>query len=239
MSSSEPGEMALESSKAMDLPKLDMYIYTSELTSNELKTAVNEYCIPIDLHPRLPPPGITMDRLPSRYIGLYVEQLEQGGHWFCFENKTEGRAKKCFKEVTTSLKGWKKKFFLLDRRTVSDAMPWRHGDTNLHDNFPTNYNEGKVARMSKFLVPFRPPPRYLLYVCGLTTACQHPELRYNIKHPDITVIDMDTFLKLLTWTRIVVNRGDPIPKEQRLKPRVTPPLPVGAKLLELTATQKN
>ncbi|GKF58954.1 hypothetical protein Tco_0175740, partial [Tanacetum coccineum] len=70
MSGSEPGEMAPESSKAVVLPKFDMHIYTSELTSDELKTTINDYCIPMDLHPRLPPPVITMDRLPSRYIRL-------------------------------------------------------------------------------------------------------------------------------------------------------------------------
>ncbi|GJX42882.1 hypothetical protein Tco_0257872 [Tanacetum coccineum] len=270
MSGSEPGEMAPESSKAVVLPKFDMHIYTSELTSEKLKTTVNEYCILMDLHPRLPPPGMTMDRLPSRYIGLYVEQLKQGGlrvpfssfflavikhfgvhvsqlvpigvnkgHWFSFENKTEGRANKCFKEVTTSLKGWKRKFFLLDRCAVPDAMPWRHDDTNLHDNFPNNYDEGEVTRMFEFLVPLRPPPRHLLYVCGLTTACRHPELRYDIKDRDMNVIDMDTFLKLPTWTRTVVSRGDPILEEQRPKPWMTPPLSVRAKLPKLTAAQKN
>nr|GEV58873.1 reverse transcriptase domain-containing protein [Tanacetum cinerariifolium] len=122
MSGSEPGGMAPEGSKAVVLPKFDMHIYTSEMTLEELKTTINEYCIPIDLHPRLLPSGMTMDRLSCRYIGL-------------------GRAKKCFKEVTTSLMGWKRNFFLLDRRAVPDAMPWRHGDTNLYDNFPNNYDE--------------------------------------------------------------------------------------------------
>nr|GEU74074.1 hypothetical protein [Tanacetum cinerariifolium] len=234
MSGSEPGGMALEGSKAVVLPKFNTHIYTFEMTLEKLKTTINEYCIPMDLHPRLPPPGMTMDRLPSRYIGLYVEQLEHGGlrvsfssfslmhqtdrlfvlgfyklckqgHWFSFENKTEGRAKKCFKEVTTSLKGWKRKFFLLDRRAVSDAMPRRHGDTNLHYEFPNNYEEGKAARMSEFLVPLRPPPHHLLYVCGLTTACRHSELRYDIKDQDIN--------------GTVVSRGDPIPGDQRPKPR--------------------
>nr|GEZ64841.1 hypothetical protein [Tanacetum cinerariifolium] len=113
------------------------------------------------------------------------ESSKAVGHWFSFENKTGGRAKKCFKVVTTSLKGWKKKIFLLDRCAVPNAMPWRHDDTNLHDDFPTHYDEGEVARMSEFLVPLRPPPRHLLYVCGLTTTCRHPELRYDIKDPDM------------------------------------------------------
>ncbi|GJU87173.1 hypothetical protein Tco_1294719 [Tanacetum coccineum] len=196
--------MALEGSRVVVIPKFDMHIYTFELTSAELKEAIDEYCIPLDLHPRLPHPGMTMNKLPSRYIGLYIEQFEQGGlrgpfssfflamirhfgvhvsqlvpmgvnrviffeircvslninptvslfrvfyklckqgHWFSFENKTGRRTQKCFKEITSSLKGWKK-FFLLDRRAIPDAMPWRHSDTDLHDDFPTHFNENDAA----------------------------------------------------------------------------------------------
>ncbi|GKB30355.1 hypothetical protein Tco_0869756 [Tanacetum coccineum] len=158
---------------------------------------------------------------------------------FLFENKTGRGTRKCFKEVTTSLKGWKKKFFLLDRRAIPDAMPWRHGDTDLHDDLPANYNEDDVSRLSEVLVPFRPPPRHLLYMCGLNTASRNPELLYNIKDQDKNVISMDTFLKLPSWTGTVVSRGDPIPEDQRPKSRVTPPLPAGIKIPDLTAFQKN
>ncbi|GKC82052.1 hypothetical protein Tco_1137769 [Tanacetum coccineum] len=79
MSGSEPGEMAPESLKVVVFPKFDMHIYTSELTSSELGKAIEEYDIPLDLHPHLPPLGMTMNKLPSRYIGLYIEQLEHGG----------------------------------------------------------------------------------------------------------------------------------------------------------------
>ncbi|GKB36962.1 hypothetical protein Tco_0881904 [Tanacetum coccineum] len=57
MSGSEPGEMAPESSMVLVFPKFDMHIYTSELTSSKLGKAVEEYGIPLDLHPRLPPPA--------------------------------------------------------------------------------------------------------------------------------------------------------------------------------------
>ncbi|GJU10440.1 hypothetical protein Tco_1132836 [Tanacetum coccineum] len=126
MSGSEPGEMAPESSKAVVFSKFDMQIYTFELTSSELRQAVEEYCIPSDLYPRLP---------------LY-------------------------------------------RRAVPEAMPWRHGDTDLHDDFLIGYDDHDVARLSDFLVPLRPPPGHILYVCGLTTLCRHPELRYDIKDQD-------------------------------------------------------
>nr|GEV88571.1 hypothetical protein [Tanacetum cinerariifolium] len=228
MSGGELGEVAPESSRAVVIPKFNMHIYTSELTPSELKAAIDEYCIPLDLHPRLPPPGMTMNRLPSRYIGLYVEKPEQGGLRVPFSS--------FFLAV---VRHFGKQLFLIDRRAIPDAMPWRHGDTDLHDDFPATYNENDAARLSEFLVPLRPPPRHLLYVCGLTTACRHPELHYNIKDRDNNVISMDTFLKIPTWTGIVVSKGNPIMEEQRPKPRVTPPLAVGVAVSELTPFQKN
>nr|GEU36172.1 hypothetical protein [Tanacetum cinerariifolium] len=299
MSGSRAGEMAPTSSKAVVFPKFDMHVYTSELTSSELETEVADYLIPMDFHPRLPPPGMTMDKLSSWYIGLYVEQLEQGGlrvlfssfflavikhfrvhvsqlvpmgvnrvilfeirclsldvrpivslfwvfyklckqdHWFSFENKIGRGTRKYFKEVTTSLKGWKRKILLIDRRAIPDAMPWRHGDTDLNDDFSSNFNQDDVELVSEFLVPLQPPPLHLLYVCGLTTAYRHPGLSYSIKDQDKNVISMDTFLKLPTWASTIVSKGDPIPEDQRLKSQVTPSLPKGSKILNLTAFQRS
>nr|GEY70936.1 hypothetical protein [Tanacetum cinerariifolium] len=176
MSGSGAGEMAPTSSKAVVLPKFDMHVYTSELTSSELEAAVADYLIPMDLHPRLPPPGMTMDKLPSWAIG-----------------------------------------FLSRIKSIVD----------------------EVERLSEFLVPLRTPPRHLLYVCGLTTACRHPGLSYSIKDQDKNVISMDTFLKLPTWTGTIVSKGDPILEDQRQKPRVTPPLPEGSKIPNLTAFQRS
>ncbi|GJT09136.1 hypothetical protein Tco_0843598 [Tanacetum coccineum] len=174
MSVSEPGGMASESSQAVVLPKFNMHVYTSILSSQELKEAITEYCIPVDLHPHLPHP---------------------------------------------------------DRRAIPDTKPWRHIDIDLRDNFPTHYNENDVARLAEFVVPLRPPPRHLLYVCMLTAACRHPELAYNIKDSYGNAITMDTFLKLLVWTG-TVSKGDHIPEDQRPKLRTTPPLAVGEPIPE-------
>ncbi|GJZ59396.1 hypothetical protein Tco_0615212 [Tanacetum coccineum] len=256
--------MAPESSQVMVMPKFDMHTYTSTLTTKELKEVVIEYCIPLDLHPRLPPPKLTMDKLPSKYIGIYVEQLEQGGlripfsafflvvikhfkvyvsqlvpigvnrvvlfeircrslninatvslfqvfyklckqgHWFSFENKTGVRSKKCFKEVTSSLK---KKFFLIDRREIPEAMPWRHTDTDVRDDLPTNYNEDDAARLAE--------------------------------HVDSTgqVLSMDDFLQLLVWTGTVVSKGDPIPDDKHPVNRTTP-LSAGKLIPKKTVAQR-
>ncbi|GKB80567.1 hypothetical protein Tco_0947462 [Tanacetum coccineum] len=195
----------------------------------------------MDLRPRLPSPELTMDKLPLNVIGIYVEQLEQGGmripfsnfllalikhfrvfyklckqgHWFSFENKIEGSSKKCFKEITSSLNGWKKKFFLINLRAILDAMPWKHIDTDVRDDFQVNYNEGDADRLAEHIILLRPLPQRLLYMCGLTTDCRHPELAQVIKDPKGQVITMDDFLKLLHWNGTVVSKGKPILDNQR------------------------
>ncbi|GKC71011.1 hypothetical protein Tco_1116894 [Tanacetum coccineum] len=58
--------MSFESQTVGDavVPKFDMHVYTSVLTSDEVKNLVAEYAIPLDLHPCVPPSGLTINRLP-------------------------------------------------------------------------------------------------------------------------------------------------------------------------------
>ncbi|GJV80765.1 hypothetical protein Tco_1516635 [Tanacetum coccineum] len=46
------------------VPKFDMHFYPSVMTSDKVKNVVAEYAIPLDLHPCVPPSGLTMNRLP-------------------------------------------------------------------------------------------------------------------------------------------------------------------------------
>ncbi|GJR65372.1 hypothetical protein Tco_0011437 [Tanacetum coccineum] len=59
--------------------KFDMHVYTSVLTSDEVKSLVVEYAIPSDLHPCVPPFGLTMNMLPINKIGIYDQYLELSG----------------------------------------------------------------------------------------------------------------------------------------------------------------
>ncbi|GJW23389.1 hypothetical protein Tco_0034011 [Tanacetum coccineum] len=180
--------MAPESSRAMVMSKFDMHTYTSTLTSKELKDAITEYCIPMDLHPHLPPSGLTMDKLPSR--------------------------------------------------AMPDAMPWRHSDTNVRDDFHNNYNEEHVERLATPIVLLRPPHRHLLYLCGLTTACRHPDMRYVIKDSEGQVISMDDFLQLPKWNGTIVSKTkELVPKNQRPQSHVTPPLAEGEQIPEKSPAQ--
>nr|GEX61630.1 hypothetical protein [Tanacetum cinerariifolium] len=149
--------MASKSSKVVVLQKFDMHIHTSILTTKELKEFVTKYYIPTDLHPYHPPSEFTMNKLLPRVILFEI------------------RCQSLDVNAVVSL-------FHIEE--LPDAMPWRHADTNLRDDFPTNYNEGDAERLADFIIPLCPPPRHLLYVCGLTTACHHPELAYSIKDPN-------------------------------------------------------
>ncbi|GKC84406.1 hypothetical protein Tco_1140123 [Tanacetum coccineum] len=230
MSGSEPGEMALESSRAMVMPKFDMHTYTSIFTTKDLKEAIMKYCIPTDLHPCLPPPGLTMDKLSPKYTRIYIEQLEQ----------------RCLRIPFST-------FFLVVIRhfgmhisqlvpMVSEAMPWRHTDTDVRDDFLNNYNEEHAAIS---VVSLCPSPHHLLYVCGLTTVCRHPELSYTIKNPEgkgNTCSSCADYGRLFTAPGMEWNgceQGRSLSgKNQHSQLRTTPPLAVGEPIPEKSPSQK-
>ncbi|GKD33439.1 hypothetical protein Tco_1248948 [Tanacetum coccineum] len=118
-------------------------------------------------------------------------------------------------------------------------MLWIHTDTNIRDDFPTNCNEGDAECLAEFTIPLRPPPRHLLYVCGLTKTCRHPELSYSIKDLDGKLLTVDDFLKLPVCNGTVVSKGDPIPDDQHPPLRTTPPLEAGKLIPKKSSVQRS
>nr|GEV70044.1 putative reverse transcriptase domain-containing protein [Tanacetum cinerariifolium] len=111
---------------------------------------------------------------------------------------------------------------------IPDVMAWRHLDTDVHNDFTKNYNEERAERLATPVVLLRPSPRHLLYLCGLTTACRHPKLRYVIKDSKGQVITMDDFLLLSDRTRTIVSKTqETVLEDQRPQLHVTPPLAEG------------
>ncbi|GJU76459.1 hypothetical protein Tco_1273529 [Tanacetum coccineum] len=224
-------------SKAGVIPKFDMHVYVSSMTSKDLTTIIKKYRIPADRHPRLPDDGFTMNNLPDTAIGIYVEQLEQG-HWFSFESRTGRRAKKCFREITWSLKGWKNKIFLIDRKAIPKGMAWRHRDSDVSDDFPLNYNEAHADLVAKITILLRKPPVSIMYMAGLTTEYRHPDRSQILRDAEGMEITMDDFLCLPDWTGTVVSKGDPIPKDQRPPDRTAMPLAPEVAIPEKSSHQK-
>ncbi|GJU39750.1 hypothetical protein Tco_1192707 [Tanacetum coccineum] len=95
--------------------------------------ASQTYRIPLDLHPRLPDPGFTMDRLPglNKVVSFKVvcrdlnivpvvtlfrvfQCLFKQGDWFSFSKRCNAEDV-CIDDGPSSLKKWKDKFFLIDQ----------------------------------------------------------------------------------------------------------------------------
>nr|GEV99026.1 retrovirus-related Pol polyprotein from transposon TNT 1-94 [Tanacetum cinerariifolium] len=189
------------------MSKNDMKNRICTLSKNDLKDLVKTYHIPLDLHPRLPDPGFTMDRFSADAIGIYFEifwffgirvpcstfilfvlkyfkvcisQLVPLGlnevvsfevvfrdlnivptitlfhvikclckqrDWFCF-SKHRNMEDVCMDDGPSSLKKWKDKFFLIDRRAILDYLTWRHSSSCVLDDFPYDgYDRNDVQRL--------------------------------------------------------------------------------------------
>nr|GEV63336.1 hypothetical protein [Tanacetum cinerariifolium] len=73
-------------------------------------------------------------------------------------------------DAPTSLKKWKDKFFLVDRRAALIAMAWRHHDSSVADPFPkpNEYNASNVAKLREVVIALHKPHLSLLYVVGIS-----------------------------------------------------------------------
>ncbi|GKB67879.1 hypothetical protein Tco_0929291 [Tanacetum coccineum] len=106
--------------------------------------------------------------------------------------------KPCLKDAPTSLKKWKDKFFLVDRRAAPIAMAWRHHDSSVADPFPrpSEYNAPDVAKLREVVISLRRPRLSILYVAGLSNVWKHAGRAFSIKDSEGKVITMAEFLRL-------------------------------------------
>ncbi|GJT45742.1 hypothetical protein Tco_0954457 [Tanacetum coccineum] len=102
------------------MSKNDMKDRICTFSKNDLKDLVKTYRIPLDLHPRFPDPEFTMDR-----------------DWFSF-SKRRNTEDVCMDDGPSSLKKWKNKFFLIDRRAIPDHLTWRHSCLCVSDDLPSD-----------------------------------------------------------------------------------------------------
>ncbi|GKC46840.1 hypothetical protein Tco_1064562, partial [Tanacetum coccineum] len=121
------------------------------LSKNDLKDLAKTYRIPLDLHPRLPDLGFTMDCLPADAIGIYSEFLRFSGVRVPYSTFLLSVLKYFKVHISQpvplglnkvvsfeSLKKWKNKFFLIDRRAIRDHLTWRHSCSCVSDDLPSN-----------------------------------------------------------------------------------------------------
>nr|GEV10456.1 hypothetical protein [Tanacetum cinerariifolium] len=198
--------------------KFDMHVYTSVLTSNEVKTLVVEYAIPLDLHPCVPPFGLTMNMLSADKIG------GQG---------------KIFNEFCTSLKHWKDWFFHIDRRAISDAMSWRHQDSSVVDPSPTGVRSEDIRRLCENVIDLRLVHPTMLYAIGLTTIWKHVGHHPVFKDGEGTVvISMSQFLKFPMAEGVRVGKGVALTANEVIPQHTTSSFPFGSQIPEKSDHQR-
>ncbi|GJX40318.1 hypothetical protein Tco_0255308 [Tanacetum coccineum] len=149
------------------MSKYDMSTHVSVLSEASLRTLDKTYHIPLDLHPRLPDPDLTMDHLPDDATGICTQSLRfsrlritptvslfwvfqilcKQGDWFSFA-KRRNTEDVCLDDGPYSMKLWKNKFFLIDRRAIPDYLTWRNSQSCVFDDFPTDgYDQNDVAQL--------------------------------------------------------------------------------------------
>ncbi|GJW85161.1 gypsy type transposase [Tanacetum coccineum] len=142
------------------MSKNDMKNPVSALSKDDLGDLVKAFRVPLNLHPRLPDPTLTMDRLPHDAIGVYSESLRFFGvriPFLTFLLLVLGYFKNtedvCMDDGPSSLKKWKNKFFLIDRKAIPGYLTWRHSHSCVFDDLPVDgYNRDDVEWLCTRLI---------------------------------------------------------------------------------------
>ncbi|PWA86563.1 transposase (putative), gypsy type [Artemisia annua] len=88
---------------------------------------------------------------PTVVLFRVFYKLCKQGHWFSFQSRGGKNFKSCLKEIKPGLKNWKTQFFLVDRRAIPIAMPWRHLDSDVSDPARASGTYDEVVTMSELL----------------------------------------------------------------------------------------
>ncbi|GJX62493.1 hypothetical protein Tco_0295393 [Tanacetum coccineum] len=262
------------------------------LSKNDLKDLVKTYRIPLDLHPRLPDHGFTMDCLLADAIGIYSEFLWfssvrvpfstfllfvlkyfkvhisqlvplglnkvvsfevvcrdlnivptitlfrvfqclcKQGDWFSF-SKHRNTEDVCMDDGPSSLKKWKDKFFLIDRRAILNYLTWRHSCSCVSDDLPSNgYDRNDVQRPCARLICLREMRGEVLVCSGLSSVwfnkeCD-PVFRRIDDNAEMRIYD---FMTLPSWSdaKIVEESHHlSLPLLERVPSHTTVPVSEGA-----------
>ncbi|GKC81851.1 hypothetical protein Tco_1137568 [Tanacetum coccineum] len=155
----------------------------------------------------------SLDIIPTVPLFRVFYKLCKQGNWFSFQNRVGKKCKPCLKDAPTSLRKWKDKFFLVDRRATPIAMAWRHHDSSVTDPSPKSneYNASDVAKMREVVIALRKPPPSLLYVAGLSHVWKHASRAFSLKDPKGKVVTMAEFLRLPNFKGCKVAAGELLP----------------------------
>ncbi|GKA12896.1 hypothetical protein Tco_0692442 [Tanacetum coccineum] len=176
--------------------------------------------------------------VPSVNLFRVFYKIGKQGDWFTFERRVgPGSGGKILNETFSGLKGWKKRFFFLDRRAIPRAMAWRHHDSDIHDPLPIDgFRASDVVTLTNQSIDIRPVPSGLLFHAGLATTWEFSGFLPIFKDTEGNGNDPLSFIygpfPFSCW------RGDALSAQDAITQRTTGPLPVNQSLPEKTARLK-
>ncbi|GKB84219.1 hypothetical protein Tco_0956491 [Tanacetum coccineum] len=105
--------------------------------------------------------------VPTVTLFCVFQCLCKQGDWFSF-SKRRNTEDVCMDDGPSSLKKWKDKFFLIDRRAIPDYLTWRHSCSCVSDDLPTDgYDRNDVERLCARLICLREMREEVLVRSGL------------------------------------------------------------------------
>ncbi|GKC05945.1 hypothetical protein Tco_0997555 [Tanacetum coccineum] len=181
--------------------------------------------------------------VPSVNLFRVFYKIGKQGDWFTFERRVgPGSGGKILNETFSGLKGWKKRFFFLDRRAIPQAMAWRHHDSDIHDPLPTDgFSASDVATLTSQSIDIRPVPSGLLFHAGLATTWEFSGFLPVFKDTEgtvMTLVTMSEYLQFPFLDGATIDQGDALSARDPITQRTTGPLPVNQSPSEKTARFK-
>ncbi|KAJ0700225.1 hypothetical protein HanOQP8_Chr10g0365291 [Helianthus annuus] len=121
-----------------------------------------------------------LDSDPDLDVFRDFYKLNRTGDWYTFEVRNKNAT--CFSLITSSMKNWKDRFFLVDDRCVPVEMTWRPKRSSLPGPLPDGFAYSKVlyALLIKEAGRIQKLPEHILVMEKISRIW--PEPRY---HPTI------------------------------------------------------
>ncbi|GJY32607.1 hypothetical protein Tco_0417076 [Tanacetum coccineum] len=82
-----------------------------------------------------PSPAFIKENINVLRTMIKEHNQQDDGDWFSFA-KRRNSEDVCMDDGPSSMKKWKKKFFLIDRRAIPDYLTWRHSHSCVVDDLP-------------------------------------------------------------------------------------------------------
>ncbi|GJZ14258.1 gypsy type transposase [Tanacetum coccineum] len=208
----------------------DPATWESIMTAKDVKSLALWHGIPLDLHPVALTKGWTMDKLPDDMIRLYEQyfefsgiRLESKGIGFHLKKRLgKGASGQIFRETFSGLKGWKKRFFFLERRAIPDAMTWRHHDSDVNNPVPEDgFSASDVHVLIERVVDLRPVPSGLLFQGGLATTWYFPGFLPIFKDTEGNVVTMSEYLHFPFLSGASISKGPALTSQDQIPQHTT------------------